>query len=242
MYYLQSRYYDPEVGRFLNADALVSTGQGIIGNNMFAYCGNNAVNYSDPTGSFWRIILGAFIVAVAFGGCSSDQDVGAAPEYVDIPASDGNPNQDSNCYTYALGIYDCAFDPGTRSHISYDFLKTCYDYDINNVVTAVIGDLHAMGRSARIIEGPDSPIESNEYRIALRVGKPRVVVVNGQRRIDWDYHFMVQTSSGGWAEKCGRQGATRYHAYGTPDTISWDRGSYRGYYEGRIVYLAITKG
>ena len=43
LYYLQSRYYDPEVGRFINADALVSTGQGILGNNMFAYCGNNPV-------------------------------------------------------------------------------------------------------------------------------------------------------------------------------------------------------
>ena len=50
LYYLQSRYYDPEVGRFINADALVSTGQGILGNNMFAYCNNNAVLYYDPTG------------------------------------------------------------------------------------------------------------------------------------------------------------------------------------------------
>lgn len=50
LYYLQSRYYDPEVGRFLNADALVSTGQGILGNNMFAYCNNNPVSNVDPTG------------------------------------------------------------------------------------------------------------------------------------------------------------------------------------------------
>jgi RHS repeat-associated protein len=35
-YYLQSRYYDPQVGRFLNADSYVSTGQGILGHNMFA--------------------------------------------------------------------------------------------------------------------------------------------------------------------------------------------------------------
>ena len=37
LYYLQSRYYDPAIGRFLNADAFVSTGQGLLGNNMFAY-------------------------------------------------------------------------------------------------------------------------------------------------------------------------------------------------------------
>lgn len=50
LYYLQSRYYNPTWGRFINADALVSTGQGILGNNMFAYCNNNPVNYADESG------------------------------------------------------------------------------------------------------------------------------------------------------------------------------------------------
>ena len=59
-YYLQSRYYDPVVQRFLNADGLISTGQGILGYNMFAYCGNNPVNYCDPSGnSFWSTLLNA---------------------------------------------------------------------------------------------------------------------------------------------------------------------------------------
>ena len=53
MYYLQSRYYDPNTGRFINADAYGSTGQGIIGCNMFAYCGNNPVSRSDSTGFSW---------------------------------------------------------------------------------------------------------------------------------------------------------------------------------------------
>ena len=50
MYYLQSRYYDPKIGRFINADALVATGQGLLGNNMFAYCNNNPVRYKDSLG------------------------------------------------------------------------------------------------------------------------------------------------------------------------------------------------
>ena len=49
-YYLQSRYYDPELKRFINADSYISTGQGFIGCNMFTYCGNNPVNMSDGTG------------------------------------------------------------------------------------------------------------------------------------------------------------------------------------------------
>ena len=49
-YYLQSRYYDPEIGRFINADTFVSTGQGFVGHNMFAYCNNNPVNLYDING------------------------------------------------------------------------------------------------------------------------------------------------------------------------------------------------
>ena len=50
-YYLMSRYYDPEVGRFINADAYASTGQGVLGYNMFAYCGNNPVTHADYSGN-----------------------------------------------------------------------------------------------------------------------------------------------------------------------------------------------
>ena len=51
LYYLQSRYYDPTLGRFLNADGLVSTGQGLLGYNMFAYCGNNPPGFKDSSGT-----------------------------------------------------------------------------------------------------------------------------------------------------------------------------------------------
>ena len=50
-YYLQSRYYDPEIARFINADDFASTGQGILGHNMFAYCNNNPIMYVDFHGN-----------------------------------------------------------------------------------------------------------------------------------------------------------------------------------------------
>ena len=50
-YYLNSRYYDPQVKRFINADAYASTGQGFNGTNMFCYCLNNPVNNADYGGT-----------------------------------------------------------------------------------------------------------------------------------------------------------------------------------------------
>ena len=50
LYYLQSRYYDPELCRFINADSYASTGQGIIGFNMFAYCNNSVITFYDSEG------------------------------------------------------------------------------------------------------------------------------------------------------------------------------------------------
>ena len=68
-YYLQSRYYDPEVGRFINADEYISTGQGILGHNMFAYCGNNPIIRVDASGRFFltALIVGAVVGAVIGG-------------------------------------------------------------------------------------------------------------------------------------------------------------------------------
>ena len=50
LYYLQSRYYDPEISRFINPDAFASTGRGILGTNMFVYCNNEAVSLYDALG------------------------------------------------------------------------------------------------------------------------------------------------------------------------------------------------
>ena len=55
LYYPQSRYYNPAIRQFMSPDAFVSTGQGVNGYNMFAYCGNNPVNYSDPAGTMMVI-------------------------------------------------------------------------------------------------------------------------------------------------------------------------------------------
>ena len=54
-YYLQSRYYDPEVGRFINADNFEYINSGIyslFATNLYCYCNADPVNDSDPNGTF----------------------------------------------------------------------------------------------------------------------------------------------------------------------------------------------
>ena len=50
LYYLQSRYYNPSWGRFLNADAIIGSAGELLGHNLFSYCKNNVVNGKDPSG------------------------------------------------------------------------------------------------------------------------------------------------------------------------------------------------
>ena len=57
LYYCQSRYYDPEVDRWLNVDNQLSGISGDIkGYNLFVYCFNDPVNLSDTSGNWPRWI------------------------------------------------------------------------------------------------------------------------------------------------------------------------------------------
>ena len=74
LYYLGSRYYDPQVKRFVNADgAALATinpySDGLTDKNYFAYCDNNPTSRSDDGGEFWNIVAGAVIGGI--GGAIS---------------------------------------------------------------------------------------------------------------------------------------------------------------------------
>jgi len=66
LYYLMSRYYDPQTGRFINADTLeYLEPQKINGLNLYAYCSNNPVMYIDPTGHISLLAILGIILAGA---------------------------------------------------------------------------------------------------------------------------------------------------------------------------------
>jgi hypothetical protein len=70
MYYLMTRYYDPKIGRFINADTPnYLDPETINGLNLYAYCKNNPVMCVDPSGHFpWLILVVALILLTPVGG------------------------------------------------------------------------------------------------------------------------------------------------------------------------------
>ena len=100
LYYLQSRYYDPETGRFLNADDIANLGAdgSILSYNLFAYCLNNPVNRFDVDGNWslpnWaKVVIGAVALAgaialtVATGGGAAAVAVGVAKVVTSVAVS-----------------------------------------------------------------------------------------------------------------------------------------------------------
>ena len=71
LYFLQTRYYDPEVGRFLNRDSVqYAAPETINGLNLYAYCLNNPVEYVDPDGTLISSFIDVFsaLTEIGIGG------------------------------------------------------------------------------------------------------------------------------------------------------------------------------
>ena len=67
-YYLQSRYYNPEWGRFISPDSfdiIGATTDDLYDNNLYSYCDNNPVMRLDDSGDIWNWVIGAGVGAVA---------------------------------------------------------------------------------------------------------------------------------------------------------------------------------
>ena len=103
LYYLESRYYDPQTQRFISPDSFDYLGYNgdIAGYNMYAYCGNNPVVRADYNGKIWKIIILVItIVIVSLTISGSNQKV-SAPDVViqyDVPCY--NQGSRSLCGVY----------------------------------------------------------------------------------------------------------------------------------------------
>ena len=232
MYYLQSRYYDPNTGRFINADGYITTGQGVLSYNMYAYCGNKPVCRKDPSGQFWHdaIVAVGTVIAVVCTATLSWCSIQPSPpsNYV----QENSTNQ--NCYSYAFGLPHSA-NPGDYS-VSDDsdyMFKDKNIYTPEEITDFIERDMKALNKSVRVVDSPKDKLD-NEYIVAMKTSTiviPSIGVA--------DYHFAVQLSDGSWSDKPG-QTPSRWNALdGT--AIAWDLGNIKNYYNTASVYFAVER-
>ena len=231
LYYLQSRYYNAYVGRFLNADALVATGQGFLGNNMFAYCGNSPVSFADPQGTFWwPLILQIITIPIILSSCTDER--------TDIPEGYIQENSaEHNCYSYAFGLPKAA-NPGMYS-ISEDpndymgGVEGKEFYTLDEIQDYVLRDLAFWGIQARPAESPADK-KQNEYIVAMKISD---MIVYGMSCAD--VHFAVLLDNGTWADKQGNTPSS----WGVIDgyAATWDLEPRDGYYNSDTRYFAVRK-
>ena len=153
-YYLQSRYYDPTIGRFINEDALVSTGYGILGLNMFAYCNNNPASFADSSGYSLRpstVAINDSGRGVDHGdGYDTPEDaaVAFANEYYHITENYGNEvgaiivcfyKNGTARYTYDMVTY------GNQIKVKINISAYLGDYVHNGAM--IVGDIHTHATS-----------------------------------------------------------------------------------------------
>lgn len=139
-YYLQSRYYDPTICRFISADVLLSTGQGVIGHDSFAYCLNNPTVNLDKTGtssasataywtaSMWWICavdlhlpIGDIVYVVGIVVC-------AAIDIVNYIGIDRIVYIFDWLYQHAQKLYNWAMQQSSSLKNIYNSARNCPDY------------------------------------------------------------------------------------------------------------------
>ena len=144
-YYLQSRYYDPSIGRFINADTFASTGQSFLGHNMFAYCNNSPVFHSDPNGYLLQNDKLNSNTLLTYGGGSSG--LGR------VIITPGKPQRQESLY---VGYDNHRLTPNKIYHEqAFIFDATLFELDLPGLSDdgAKSVDLILVGASAQLISG-----------------------------------------------------------------------------------------
>ena len=109
LYYLNSRYYNPEWRRFISPDDTAYLDpESVNGLNLYCYCGNDPVNYADPSGHF------AFFIVTAIIGAALGLGITAAVDYI--------PDQEFNLHWgwyVGAGLLGAAIGAGIGMAVSY---------------------------------------------------------------------------------------------------------------------------
>ncbi len=142
LYYLGSRYYDANIGRFISPDDIGYLGANgdLNAYNLYAYCGNNPVMYSDPSG---HLAISTLII-IALIGCGAGF---AATMYVDY-SDDGEVFNSIDASDYVVNTLVVGLAAVTAGYaaslfggsaIASPVLASGYAVSISSAQAAVVG-------------------------------------------------------------------------------------------------------
>ena len=162
-YYVSSRYYDPEIGRFINADDTEYLGAdgSVLSYNLFAYCMNNPVNRFDVDGNWslpnWaKIAVGVTAIAVGVGVTALTGGAALPALVAGVKAA---------CVAGAISAGTSAATTAVRSAVSGDGFSTVVQKSAKAAV-----DGFADGFMAGGIAAGASQVASGGFKIAAKLG------------------------------------------------------------------------
>ena len=149
-YYLQTRYYDPAIRRFINADGYINANGDFIGFNMYAYCGNNPVMNVDYTGEgIGAVIFGLVILASVIFTNTSSSDSSQA--YQDLANNKYNSNTININNNNENGILNVNIKNGDTIEI-YDSVNITSRYEKQAILETVFASSQYTGKDLDIDE------------------------------------------------------------------------------------------
>ena len=162
LYYLNSRYYSPEFGRFINADTtdvLSLPYYHPVQYNLFSYCNNNPVNDSDNDGQLsWLAKIAIGVAAIAVGVGVTILTGGAA-----LPALAAGVK--AACVAGAISAGASAAKTAVRAAVSGDSFSTVVQESAK-----AAADGFADGFMAGGITAGASQVASGGFKVAAKLG------------------------------------------------------------------------
>lgn len=248
--YLRVRYYDPAIGRFISEDPASD------GLNWYVYCGNDPINYHDPSGlrattKFEKAEInrlkknGPSYNPKSWNDAGTNKLYGRKDKYGRFMAQNKIQYR-TNCYAYAfnyknnpitkkkftpwnnyLGQY--AMQPGMiAGDESLDYSKMIPVFQPAFLITAVGADMKKLGVSFLIVS------KANKKKYKSIVKKSYIVALVYRPGKKFDYHWYRLDNDGKWSHKPGASQVRRTRNNGnnlpTSDFVNDGYSKFMGYY------------
>ena len=203
-YYLQSRYYDPAICRFINADTYASTGQGFLGHNMFSYCQSNPVVFTDSSGNLIYYTIEE--TSTVTGSVDPDGSVEYSTK-IKYTAIISNPNASFTPDVHYEGEVTFGFNVDQRGVVFFDNSK--YEHGMvgdYNISIALANEMYCAATSqvdgalsGRTTKGIARELRMHfQFSAVLPIRKITVADIGGMEKSRSDYDYNAKMFENLW--------------------------------------------